>query len=299
MGQIIDEPMSADDLEKYLAGDGDFAFEMKVLKALNILPFKCEHGGTYIDPVTKLPREYDIRAEARDGFSSFYLAVECKNLKANSPLLVSCVPRRGSEARHDVVVSFPGSIWPDIYGALETTFQTITIECGGDEPYPVRGANGKACVQVGKDKNGEFQIIGKSVYEKWAQALASAHDLIERASELHPKQCTVRYSVVLPILVVPDGMLWSASYNVQGDMVGAPRQVDRASYFVNRPVDFGVSHDFLSYNISHIEFVTFKGLIELATWITSESARACLTPEDDLDKELKKRMDQAEREGRE
>src|SRR5687768_13545411 len=87
MAKLSPAPMTDSEMLAYVNGNSDISFEMQVLEMMNGLPYKCEHGGTYRDPLTGKAREYDIRATAKYSFSRFYLAIECKNLRANSPLL--------------------------------------------------------------------------------------------------------------------------------------------------------------------------------------------------------------------
>ena len=280
--------MTADDLTRYVNGCSDFAFEMEIYKLLQDLPFKCEHGGTYTDPVTQKAREFDIRAATRDNLSWTYLAIECKNLKANSPLVVSCIPRRGFESYHEVIVTFPPAIWPQgdaVSVVNEVTSVTIRLR-NREYPYPVRGVVGKSCAQVGKDKDDQFQVTGTEIYDKWSQALASARELAEQAAELHANQPTVRYAVVIPIVVVPDGTLWAAEYSETGVLVKAPVPTDRVSYFINHSIALGLDFGWTTYDISHIEFVTKTGLIQFASNLTSECGREWYQPEDIIDDEL-------------
>ena len=55
-------------------------------------------------PRTDKIRQFDIRATADSGDSTLALAVECKNLRPNNPLLVSAVPRTPVEAFNDLLV---------------------------------------------------------------------------------------------------------------------------------------------------------------------------------------------------
>lgn len=93
------------DLREYLGNHSDFSFEIRVLNSLVKCGFACEHGGTYDDPVTQKPRQFDIRATQCFGNRFVRLAVECKNIRDASPLLVSCVPRAPEDAFHEIVAS--------------------------------------------------------------------------------------------------------------------------------------------------------------------------------------------------
>jgi hypothetical protein len=97
------KPISEQELNEFLASESDFAFEMSVLSLLRKLNFTCPHGGTYKDPITHRIRQYDIRADKVDSNRKLALAVECKNLRPNFPLLVSAVPRTVNEAFHEII----------------------------------------------------------------------------------------------------------------------------------------------------------------------------------------------------
>ncbi len=93
MAKILTTSIDKSSLETYLRTESDFGFEIQVLKKLRELGANCTHGGTYEDPKTNRYREFDIRAHLNSERSNVRLAVECKNIKEFSPLLVSCLPR--------------------------------------------------------------------------------------------------------------------------------------------------------------------------------------------------------------
>lgn len=104
MPRLNDSAINSADLLGYLNGFSDFAFELKTLEMLRAHSLECEHGGLYEDPVTNKMREFDIRAVARNDHFAVHLAVECKNVQENYPLLVTCVPRHPSESYHEVAI---------------------------------------------------------------------------------------------------------------------------------------------------------------------------------------------------
>jgi hypothetical protein len=67
---------------------------------------------------------------------------------------------------------------------------------------------GKSCDQVGRDSQNNLTSNDSDVYEKWAQAVASSHDLVHEAA-LQAGQTSIAFLLtsVVPVLVVPDGML--------------------------------------------------------------------------------------------
>lgn len=61
-----------------------------------------------------------------------------------------------------------------------------------------------------------------------------------------------------PIVVVPDGRLWTVHYGEDGQRAGPIGQPDRVSIFVGRHYSKGFLGS--SINISHIEIMTETGL---------------------------------------
>jgi len=84
MVKLKEAPIIDTDLIDYLSTESDFAFELHVLNTLIAHGFTCEHGGSYDDPVTKKPREFDIRATKTLGHFHIRLAVECKNVSRDT-----------------------------------------------------------------------------------------------------------------------------------------------------------------------------------------------------------------------
>lgn len=98
MAKLKNIEISASDINEYLDSYSDFSFEVKTQKELVNLGFQCQHGGTYEDPITGKSREFDIRATKRYEYHESFiyrlcLSVECKNIRANCPLVIHCSPR--------------------------------------------------------------------------------------------------------------------------------------------------------------------------------------------------------------
>ncbi len=86
MVKLFDREIEKKDIIEYLNSYSDFSFEIKVLNKVISLGFKCEHSGTYKDPVTGVTREFDIRATKKihdyDKKTLYLcLAIECKNVR--------------------------------------------------------------------------------------------------------------------------------------------------------------------------------------------------------------------------
>src|ERR1700684_4333987 len=95
--------LTAADLSEYLATADDFAFEREVYHVAHRLGFETEHAALYSDPVTGKQRQFDVRASHTLEDNKIALAIECKGLTTDYPLLISCVPRSRSEAYHEVL----------------------------------------------------------------------------------------------------------------------------------------------------------------------------------------------------
>jgi hypothetical protein len=271
--ELKSDPISESDLTDYLDKQSDFAFELTVLKILHKHDFICEHSGSYDDPVTGTPREFDLRAQKDMGPFRIRLAVECKNIRDNFPLLISCLPRRPKEAFQEIVHSLPVSagqsqrglyIGPTVPYAFRKRAESIRL-LGNDSIYRLGELVGKSSAQVGrkKQKAAEFYDSDNDVYRKWAQAISSAQDLTDRAcydGEREGKDC---FSIVMPVLVVPNERLWVAEFDANGSKLSNPRLIERCPYYIDKSYFGGDRMHGFSYQISHLEFVTRDGLEKL------------------------------------
>jgi hypothetical protein len=238
-------PVGRDDLNAFVAQDSSFAFEMSVLSELIRLRFKCDHSGTYEDPITNKVRQFDIRATLERGdkggrLGCLVLAVECKMLNPGFPLLVSLSPRTRPEAFVDVVVKG--------YAGMEVVEFTRT------QAYMPREPVGRKIDQVGKREDGSLFSDDEETFQKVQQAINSSASLVQNALTGGTRDAL---SVVLPVLVVPQGTLWTVRYEADGAVVGSPEPCDRASVILAhrwrvetplRPAP--------SYRLSHLEILT-------------------------------------------
>jgi hypothetical protein len=256
VARLNDTPIAAADLLEFATTDSDFGFEMRVLAQLRADGFNCLHSGTYCDPVTDKVRQFDIRATMDRGDSTLALAVECKNLRPNNPLLVSAVPRTPEEAFHDLVVCRP-----------QVTINWVIRPVTGDaSPYKPEGMVGKKTDQVGRDTSKELTRNDEATFEKLNQAVNSCHDLIRT---LCSKASPPFRRVIVPVLVVPTGRLWQVDYAADGTMTTSPRQVEKSELFLDHtwhvPGHYGQP---LHYRLSHIQIVTFGALAGIAeSWL--------------------------------
>ena len=230
--------------------------------------FSCEHSGSYDDPATGKPRQFDVRATQRIRSSLFLrLAVECKNLRENYPLIVSCVPRRSDEAFHEIVYSVEPDTLPIEQGslplarAMRQSSRSVPLR-GPYSLYAEGEPVGKSCDQVGRHSQlEEFVYEDSGIYEKWAQALSSADDLTYLAcTDGAERTGAFALSLVFPVLVVPNGRLWQVNYDSLGRRDGTPAQVDRCSYWVGRTYSHRSPAGGDQVTLSHLEILTTNGL---------------------------------------
>jgi hypothetical protein len=237
------------DIIEFVEQDSDFGFEMKVLNQLRSLNFECSHSATYQDPVTDLIRQFDIRAQKQIRNCTLKLSVECKNLRENCPLLLSSVPRTSVESFHQIM----SQLTSHLRGAM--TVQTV-------EPsniYKPGEMVAKKTDQIGREQSGDLFSDDSGTFEKLNQALNSSRDVVQSAASADgPAPLHV---VIVPVLVVPDELLWQVDYGEDGALLVPPRKVERVSLLID--YTWKVSGRFqndLRYRLSHLEVVTLSAL---------------------------------------
>jgi len=243
------------DIDRALSQKSDFAFEMAVLAKLDgfsvdRFTHRVEHSGTYTDPITSKVRQYDIRYRGRIAGTRFSLAIECKNVRPECPLVVHAVPRRPSEAFHDIV-----------YYSKESSKRRWLNDpvCKRHEgiytPYSPSAIVGKAIDQV-QVSGDEFTLGDSEVFEKWNQSVNSLTDLIIEGVQ---EADDMWLRVFLPVLVVPEERLWVATYNEVGQRSEEALQHSRVSFFLNRTWTCGWAN-YLTY----IPSLTLRSLLPQA-----------------------------------
>lgn len=259
-----------EDIKKYLDTTSDFAFEMKVLKLLNDQGLETSFGGLYQDPNTNRTRQFDIRAQMQVMDNNILLAIECKNLRNDFPLLIMGAKRKSTE-------SFV-NIWQfarlthheeNNNGSGHSKLLGYFIRTEKLQPskfYIVDDIVGRSLAQVRKIKNGIEAGGDAEVYNKWTQSLSSIHGLMATTvndfdQQVEQKGFASGSFVFIPILVVPDGKLWLAEYSEEGELCAEPSLVEKCSYLVNKNYYLGqrLSKP-CQYTVSHIEFMTVTGL---------------------------------------
>lgn len=272
--RLIKKSITGSDIKRYIGERSDFAFELEVLDRLNALGLDCSHAGTYEDPITKKARQYDIRAtkilEEQNNKKLFIrLAVECKKLHDYYPLLIHRIPRTSKE-------TFLQIVWRDSgCSPLHGNPHGYRLDVGSSI-YPLNAHVGKSFDQVGYVSDGgsqsspdRFAANDFEVFDKYSQSLSSSFSLLEYSYQqggLVWGRGIEVVSVVVPIIVVPDGTLWAMDYGSCSPLKSEPSQVDHVSFFVAK--DWRVA-DSAWFCISHIEFICISALDTLISKLSS------------------------------
>jgi hypothetical protein len=269
MNKLSLDPITQSDIEDYLTDYSDFSFELRVLKQLSDLGLDCEYSGTYDDPITGKSREFDIRASYVLGKYrlSVYLSVECKNIQDNYPLVTHCLKRRRNESYNELVFTFN----PERHLDNEQPSQIIVSQfLDKSESIRVEDKNtlyqegelvAKSADQVGKrdDKSRTIMATDNGVFEKISQAINSATDLISESHEIDTEQDDY-LTLICPVLVIPDSVLWRVKYLDDGTVDGSPELIKHISYYFGKQWTVGSKLQKLTYTLSHLEIVTFSEL---------------------------------------
>jgi hypothetical protein len=250
--------ITAEDIKKVVLADDDFGFELRVGNVLNnvahpsvqFIPVQImrpHHGGTYEDPATAKTRQFDYRSQifrGHDKTQHIHLAVECKNLNPELPLVVCGRARTRDEAYHVFIPKADGE---------ERLMRKVK---GNNSLYDPSKFVGKSILRL-KMKDKRLCSDGDSeIYDKWSQALASCQDLAMVATHRPPP--TQEFAFVMPLVVVPDDSLWIAEYSNEGSLVDEPKKVNQCEFYVDKKLQVGVP-----FVVTHIHFVTVTGLSNL------------------------------------
>jgi|GEM_PF-579700 len=287
MAKLKTDRICQSDILEYLKAYSDFSFELAVLKMLRESGLICEHGGLYEDAVTKKFREFDVRAITEIQRRRVRLAIECKNVRENFPILISCVPRHEQESYHQVALV--GEPDPSESFTASTFHQSRakTISIRGEHSIYKQGEPvGKNTVQVGKVIDGTITSNDSELYEKWGQCLSSAVDLVDQAywdgDDDDEKQETYQ-SMVIPFVVVPNERLWVVMYDEDGKRVSDPESSNRCSCFIHKNYEMGTKMAGTRMWLSHVEIVTIDGMQSFVQrYLGSEEAIGQLFPKEGI-----------------
>jgi len=253
-------PITPSDVRKVVTDEDDFGHEMRVGALLQITPaIEFEHGGTYKDEVTGKPRQFDFRCSLRKETALLSLAVECKNLSVEAPLVMSGTWRRKKEAFHDLIESRTGRF--EMGSTITVGLSSITRRSQSEDSfYPPKKFVGKSLLRIKTSKNVPVAVPDADIYDRWAQALASAIDLARGACDLSKKfQRAHVFCAVLPIVVVANGALWTVTYDEKGDILGDPTTVSNCELYVGRSITLGQKPIAHRFSFTHVHFFTLDG----------------------------------------
>jgi hypothetical protein len=248
-----------------------FALEMRVMQALRRAGWECTHGLTYSDPKTKLDRQFDLRATRVRGNTCMRLAIECKEVSPQYPLVFGLVPRDTTEAGHQLVVSSEKDlVTSDMPKGIALQRHALVANQLADESLYAAGAFvAKGYMQVsGNSRNGPDEL-----YSRLAQAIASASDHVDEAHEDYRRTETpICMTFILPLVVVPDGGLWAIDHDEDGNRANGPVPVDAIEYGIHKTIP-GPLLNGSPYNVTHLEVVTERGLERRLEYLSSDAGQ--------------------------
>jgi len=286
MAKLKSDPIVQSDLLEYLNSYSDFSFELAVLKMLRERGLECEHGGHYEDPVTNKSREFDIRAKKTIKQYRIRMAIECKNIRENFPILISCVPRHEQESYHQIsLVSEPKNDSAMVALSIhQSRARTLSIR-DQHSMYKALEPVGKSTVQVGRGTDNAISANDSELFEKWGQCLSSVKELIDSVywdgGRKDPEDAYL--SAVFPFVVVPNGRLWIVSYDEDGNRISDPTPTDRCPCFIDKDYEMGTQLAKARMWLSHVEIVTYSGMRSFVEkYITTEEGMAQVFPKEGI-----------------
>lgn len=259
----------------------DFAFEMRILRTLrekagDSLPSRILHGGMYSDPIRREPRQYDFSFEIGRGALAVRLAIECKNVFRLSPVVVSGCERIAREARHDIIAWGRGVL--ERKEITRTGGISVTIPVKNSAIFPKSEFVGKSVGKLrppkGSAKSGAlnegYALTNDSeLYDPWSQAVAHAATIAKSATD-RPREPTSgkaanpRFTICLPVVVLPDQTLWAVKYDENGEMEGEPALVNQCDVYRDQRFTLVEQQGFFqTFDVSHFRFCTERGLANL------------------------------------
>ncbi len=264
-------PITPETMAKALRESDDFGHEMRVRTLLENHRGAVTHGGSYHDPYFGRPRQFDFRFELRHALVHsgrvLTMAIECKNLSSEAPLVVTGIPRSEEESFHHVVASGPRQ-----YSMMQYRHVYSTSE--RDTAYPVGGFVGKSLLRLQRSKDGKELVPARDkeseVYDRWSQAVSSAHELCRQAIDAKGVDGSPCHTVILPGVVVPDGTLWSVQYDSEGNCGSGPVHCISVELFLNHEVEIEPENHRL--NLSHVHFWTISGFKRFLDKLTAKGA---------------------------
>jgi hypothetical protein len=256
--------ISPAEIREVVTREDDFGHEMRVGEVLRCCSNAVlEHGGTYTDPISEKPRQFDYRCWVTFQRTRLVLSVECKNITPDFPLVVCGARRSENDAFHDLIESRQGRF--DEGNLIHTGLSSVTRRVSADNIfYPKNEFVGKSLLRIQLDKMTTSRSGESEIYDRWAQSLSSAVEMSASATSAakHLSETSV-FTAVLPFVVIPDGTLWRAVYDNTGRIIADPARVEECAYFVGREIEAAGPKGipwFQTFTFSHVHFVTLSGL---------------------------------------
>jgi len=259
------DEITADHIADYLSTRDDFDLELSTYRMLREHAWDAQLGGMYPDPLQPKHRQYDVRAHRviwPKLHCEMRLAVECKNLTAEFPLVVSRVPCPVEESQHCVIRTWLRRETGDFI------FEIAESDPNKYQLCPVGTPIGKSLTQIKLD--GKRLVASDSeTYDKWMQAVASAAKLAELGAKRQEPDTAV-FTFVMPVLLVADKTLWVVDYSEKGERAAAV-QADETLYFVDRSHDIAHRYGPRNYRMRHLFIYTQTGFARMLKNYTSDS----------------------------
>jgi hypothetical protein len=183
-----------------------------------------------------------------------HLSVECKNIRDNYPFVAHCVTRKERESYTELIHAFE----PD-YTSPATSSSAKVVRNPQHNLYPKGNYVAKSTDQVGREVGGRNEITATDggIFEKISQAINSAKDLVWEAYAKDTDKSEY-LTLVCPVLIIPDSVLWQVKYTDDGSRIGPPELTDHVTYYIGHEWTVGVPPYEISYSMSHLEILTFS-----------------------------------------
>ncbi|MGB9489961.1 MAG: hypothetical protein WCA92_05780 [Terriglobales bacterium] len=140
---------------------------------------------------------------------------------------------------------------------------------GVDSIYKLGEMVGKKTDQIGRDgQSGQLFSDDSATFEKLNQAVNSCKDIVWKAVGTPIAMPLPFFQAIVPVLVVPPGLLWQVDYAADGNVHKEARRVTRSSLFLNHTWSAPWLWGTANYRLSHLEIITLDALDRiLPAWL--------------------------------
>jgi len=269
---------TAAEIQKYIDDSSNFGFELKVLNVFSKFGFSCMHSGNFADPLTEKFREFDLIAIKSIGNCHVKLCIE--TTKVTLPYLVYRRARLLNESGHDLIAidrtrsSLEGT--SVIVSNVPRTLNNYIVKIkDGFGRYNTGDMVGKRVEQIKVNVSHSARFLENSngdPHKKAEQAIASA----SWSGNLHLLKSNPKGILALvPIVVVPDGMLFTVDYDENGNRT--TEVLPAISVPVSSPRLLMASSE-IPFVLTHYELVTIGGIGEMLKYLLSDINNSGETP---------------------